>query len=81
MQALHESDKKLYIYMMKNAVMSPNEWMNNDRARKKGHQIMKEIGSDLGRVVAFSLGVSGDCSIECVPWVRISTAVEGDGHE
>jgi len=42
---------------------------------------MKEIVSDLGRVVAFSLGASWDCSIECVPWVRISTAVEGDGHE
>jgi len=47
----------------------------------KGHRIMKETVSDLGWVVAFSLGASWDCSIECVPWVRTSTAVERDGHE
>jgi hypothetical protein len=44
-------------------------------------RIMKEIESNLGGVVAFSLGASWDCSIECVPWVRISAAVEGNGHE
>ena len=42
---------------------------------------MEEIGSDLGRVVAFSLGASWDCSIECIPWIWIRTAVERNGHE
>jgi hypothetical protein len=48
---------------------------------KKSHRIMKEIESDSGRVVAFALGASWDCSTDCVPWVGIGTAVEGNGHE
>lgn len=42
---------------------------------------MNEIGSDLGRVVVFSLGASWDCVVEGVPWARIGTAVERKGHE
>jgi hypothetical protein len=47
----------------------------------KGTPDYERNGSDLGRVVAFSLGTSRDRSTECVPWVRISATVERNGHE
>ena len=42
---------------------------------------MKEIGSDLGRITAFSLGAGWDCGVEGVPWIWIGTVVERNGHE